>query len=226
MRSRVHAEQGSRGGRHLEEASLRWLAMLDQIDLEDGAADARQRLSRLYRVWKFLQASSYAGARAYVESEVTKCLAGFPVALICDDAGGGEAGIALQLLSAAGGRCAELVLVDRRNDASAVLEHTTWGAIPMPRTTRVSMPAPSPSSVLQAAASSCSSDLLVFLDSSAPIDPRALCQGLAAVATDEADGWLAGAATQPSHMWLGALCRERDSAATCGERREARRART
>ena len=206
VRSRVHAEQGSRGARHLEEASLRWLAMLDQIDLEDGAADARQRLSRLNRVWKFLQTSSYAGARAYVESEVAKCLAEFPVALICDDAGGGEAGVGLQLLSAAGGRCAELVLVDRRNDASAVLDHSTWGAVPMPRTTRVAMPAPCPSSVLQAAASCCSSDLLVFLDSSAPIDPRALCQGLAIVATDEADGWLAGAATQPSHAWLGALC--------------------
>ena len=204
VRSRIHAAQGSRDARHLEEASLRWLAMLDQLDVEDGAADARQRLSRLYRVWKFLQVSSYAGARAYVESQVAACLAEFPVALICDDAGGGEAGVALQLLSAAGGRCTELVLIDKTDDASAVLDRTTWGA--MPRTTRVSMPNPSPSSVLQVAALCGSADLLVFVDSSAPIESRTLRQGLAAVATDEADGWLAGAATEPGHAWLGALC--------------------
>ena len=219
VRSRIHAQQGSRGARHLEEASLRWLAMVDQLDLEDRAADARQRLRRLYRVWKFLQVSSYAGARAYVESQVAKCLAEFPVALICDDAGGGEAGVALQLLSAAGGRCTELVLIDKTNDASLVLDRTTWASVSMPRTTRVSMPELCPSRVLQAAALCCSSDLLVFLDSSAPIESRALRQGLAAVATDEADGWLAGAATLPGHAWLGALCGSvirRDHAANAG----------
>jgi glycosyltransferase involved in cell wall biosynthesis len=206
VRSRSHAEQESRGARHLEEASLRWLAMLDELDLEDGAADAGQRLRRLYRVWKFLQASSYDGARAYVESRIAKHLTDVPVALICDDAGGGEAGVALQMLSAAGGRCTELVLIDRTNDASVVLDRTTWTSVSIAQTTRVPMPEPCPSSVLRAAASCCSADLLVFLDSSAPIESLALRQGLAAVATDEADGWLAGAATQPGHAWLGALC--------------------
>jgi hypothetical protein len=58
--SRVHDGQGSRHPGHLEEASLLWVRMLEEM--EDGES--------LARAARFVRASPYAGARAYVESRL------------------------------------------------------------------------------------------------------------------------------------------------------------
>jgi hypothetical protein len=206
VRSRVHAEQGSRHARHLEEASLLWVTMLERLDQEQPTASPMERLRRLRRVLKFLRNSSYAGARSYVESRIDALVAELPIALVCEADGEAGAGMALRTLAAAGGQCHELVLVDRTDTAAAAIREQAIHWSPPKTTIRLPGTAAQPANTLTAALANSTAPLLVCLDSSAPVQPSALHDGLAAVAAGETDGWLAGSATRPEHGWLGPLC--------------------
>ena len=216
VRGRVHSEQGSRHSRHLEEANLLWVWMLECLDAEDSTPAVRK--ARLYRVLKFLRVSSYAGARAYVEARLGELLADAPVALVCaaDD---GSAGAALQSLAAAGGACKELMLIDRAADADTALRiaATRWPISAV--TIRLPGAAAHAASAVRAALRHSRARLLVFLDLSlGPIDAQMLRDALLAVDCGAVQSANAGDVASPGSSWLGPLRAaviDRDAAAEC-----------
>jgi hypothetical protein len=67
VRQRVHSAQGSRIQRHLDEASLLWMDMLDRIPADMMRAYCGSERSFIERVLSFLRRTSYKAAIAGVE---------------------------------------------------------------------------------------------------------------------------------------------------------------
>jgi glycosyltransferase involved in cell wall biosynthesis len=206
VRSRIHAEQGSRQARHLEEASLLWVTMLEQLDRDTPLDAATDRLQRLRRVQRFLRHSGYAGARAYIEARISQTLTNVPMALVCAVDSDPGPSAAVQTLIDAGLPCEQLVLIDRAAIAHASIAHdiARWpgatGVVRLPGQTANAM------SVLDAALRHTTAQLLICLDGSAKLDASILREGVTAVAAGETDVWLSGSGTRSEHRWLGALC--------------------
>jgi glycosyltransferase involved in cell wall biosynthesis len=70
VRQRTHRGQGSRDKRHLEEASLLWMEMLDRIPPDIMRAYCGDERAFIERTLRFLRGTSYKGAIAGVEQRL------------------------------------------------------------------------------------------------------------------------------------------------------------
>lgn len=64
VRHRVHEGQGSRSRRHIEEASLLWMEMLETVPEQMAVSHAGSKFAFLLRAANFLQGTGYDGAKA------------------------------------------------------------------------------------------------------------------------------------------------------------------
>jgi glycosyltransferase involved in cell wall biosynthesis len=213
VRWREHADQGSRTSRHLEEASLLWVGMLESLETAHPEATPRERIEWLPRAERFLRRTSYAGARAYVGARLGALLGAVPVAVVLPARSDADLEPVMTAMAAAGGRPAEVVVIDRTEDAAAALALTESPRLRGAAVLRLSRagaaldPAP-----LLAAAAGLDASLVAFLDSAALPTAEALREGLLTVASGEADGWLPGrasaAATLPDELCGGVVGRD------------------
>jgi glycosyltransferase involved in cell wall biosynthesis len=202
VRSRVHGEQGSRHARHLEEASLLWLQMTDRMEQSEQKADLVRSLKRLRRVECFLSRSSYSGARAYIDERVRALLDSVEVGLVFLAGSGVTPADALQRLAVASVRCTEVLVIDGADDAASARrwEQAAW---PAPsQTVRLPSRYAKPGNILAVALAHTRADVLVMIDASAPLDDRALREGLLTIAAQEADVWIGASKELPG---LGSL---------------------
>ncbi|ACL59192.1 glycosyltransferase [Methylobacterium nodulans] len=72
VRHRVHEGQGSRTSRHLEEASLLWMSMLESLAPETMRDQGGSTLAFLDRAANFVQTTGYEGAKAGVPRLVAR----------------------------------------------------------------------------------------------------------------------------------------------------------
>ena len=196
VRSREHADQGSRTARHLEEASLLWVRMLESLEAAHPEADTPARMRWLRRVERFLRRTSYAGARAYVRARLGALLGAIPVAALLPARSGADLEPVMTAMAAAGGRLTEFAVIDRTNDAAAALaliESPRMRGVPVMRLARAGG-ALDPAPILTAAARM-NASLVAFLDPAALPSAEALREGLLTIASGEADGWLPGRAS-------------------------------
>jgi cellulose synthase/poly-beta-1,6-N-acetylglucosamine synthase-like glycosyltransferase len=203
VRSRVHSGQGSRHARHLEEASLLWMQMTDRMERSDPEADPVRSLKRLRRVQRFLHRSPYHGARAHVDERMRALLgAVVEVGLVCLVGPVATPADALQRLAAASVRCTEVLLIDHADDASTAQrwDHTTLSA--PHQMVRLPSQFAKPGNILAVALAHTRADVLLIIDSSAPLDDRVLHEGLLSVAAQEADIWMSAERELPG---LGSL---------------------
>jgi glycosyltransferase involved in cell wall biosynthesis len=80
VRQRVHDQQRSRHQRHLDEASLLWMEMLDRVPAATMCAYSGNERAFIERTLRFLRGTSYKGAIAGVEQllqdlEIRRCRA-------------------------------------------------------------------------------------------------------------------------------------------------------
>ena len=76
VRSRVHSEQGSRHARHLEEAGLLFIQMIERMERDDPVPTPEQTLALLRRMQRHLHLTTYRGARAYIDARVRRLRSG------------------------------------------------------------------------------------------------------------------------------------------------------
>lgn len=72
VRHRVHEGQGSRGRRHIEEASLLWMEMLERVPEEKACEHAGSELAFLLRAYDFLKVTGYDSAKQGADALVRR----------------------------------------------------------------------------------------------------------------------------------------------------------
>ncbi len=125
VRHRVHPGQGSRGRRHVEEASLLWMEMLERVPEEKARAHAGSEIGFLLRASDFLQVTGYDSAQRGVAALMRRRAAGIPVGVVLGSQGPREAAVAKAELASSGLDLAFL-LVDASADRQSLLT-----AVPM-----------------------------------------------------------------------------------------------
>jgi glycosyltransferase involved in cell wall biosynthesis len=197
VRSRVHSEQGSRHARHLEEASLLWMQMADRMEQSDRDADPVRSLKRLRRLQRFLRRSPYHGALAYIDERARALIDAMEVGLVCLVGPAATPADALHRLAAAGVRCAEVLLIDGADDASAARRLDRAILSGSSQTVRLPSRFAKPGNILAVALAHTHADVLVIIDASAPFDDRVLYEGLLTIAAQEADVWMGAGPERP-----------------------------
>lgn len=221
VKVREHADQGSHVPRHVEEASLLWASMLETMEADAAAAGPVERIGWLRRAERFLRARRYSGARAYVRARLDTLLGAVPLGALVATRDEADLDPAIAVLGAAGGRLAELTLIDRTEDARAALRLTLSPRLQKAVLVKPAKPGAiaNPDDLLMAA-SRHDAAMTVFLDAAALPPPEALRQALLAVAAGEADGWLPGLAAPramlPTQLCGAVLSREALSKAAAG----------
>lgn len=200
--SRVHEEQGSRHPRHLEEASLLWLQMIERMERESPLSEPLHELRRLRRVQRFLRQTTYRGAHVYIDRRVRQKIKELDVALVCFSDTVDQLMQGLQVISSTGATCSELIVIDGSDDAASAWQ---WDSLRLPtlrQIVRIPRRFASANIVLTTAWGHSGASVLVVLDSSAHVDTEAITEGIQVLAADEADAWMG---TSTSASCLGAL---------------------
>ena len=191
VRSRIHAEQGSRTVRHLEEASLLWIWMLDELETDEEQTSPEIRLRRLLRVLRFLRTSAYAGARAHVEGRLDQILAEYRVSSVLVARRWADVEAAVSTLAAARVKPGALAVLDGTNDAAASMELAEDLRSREATLFRLASPGSEIDlSVLLQVASTLRGVATAFLDPAALPGTGALREALITVLAGEADGCL------------------------------------
>jgi hypothetical protein len=190
--SREHADQGSQTARHLEEASLLWVRMLERLEEEAPSASTIERMRWLRRADRFLRRSPYTGARAYAKARLDALLETIPVTVLLPARGAADLEPVVTAITAAGGELARIVVIDRTENAAAALSLADSPRLrDMPIMRLAENAVRNDRSALLFEAAALDADIVAFLDPAALPATEALRDGLLAVATGEADGWLA-----------------------------------
>ncbi len=193
MRSRVHDGQGSRALRHLEEGSLLWAWMLDELEAADPDASPQVRLRRLLRIVRVLHITHYAGARALYEDRLDGILAGAQISVLLPAANPSELDAVIGVLAETSVGIADMVVLDLSPDAGAALDLAKSVARRGGTLLRLGTPGSTiDASALLQAADRLGGSAVAFLDPAALPATDILREGLLAIMAGEADGWLSG----------------------------------
>ncbi|MBB2961778.1 glycosyltransferase [Methylobacterium sp. R2-1] len=120
VRHRVHAGQGSLGRRHIEEANLLWMEMLEQVPEEKARSHSGSEMAFLLRARDFLQATGYDSAKQGADALIRRRAAKFPVGIVLSSRGVREAAVAKAELASSGLDLAFLI-VDASPDQHLLL---------------------------------------------------------------------------------------------------------
>lgn len=185
---RVHARQGSRSQRHLEEVGVLWREMLENISPAEMRHHGGSELAFLIRARRFLASSRYEAAQAAAEDLLGARLCGIRALLVWAAAGAQNPGPILSALRRTGLRTIQCVIVDLSPDA------------PASTALRVAAPAdaicvrwPAKDVVFglfSAAAAVGECDLVMLADATAPADPAFWRDGIECVLGEGGEGWL------------------------------------
>lgn len=166
VRHRVHVGQGSRGRRHIEEASLLWMEMLERVPEEMAREHAGSELAFLLRAGDFLKVTGYDGAKQGVEALVRRRARKTRVGIVLGSRGPREASVAKAEIASSGLDLAFL-LVDSSPDRQSLLV-----ADPLPEAlsdnTIIGAPA-APQDLVTHALAELDAPILAFLGQDVPI---------------------------------------------------------
>jgi hypothetical protein len=203
---REHADQGSRTARHLEEASLLWVRMLERLEEEAPSASTVERMRWLRRADRFLQWAPYAGARAYAKARLEALLGTVPITVLLPARATADIEPVVTAVAAAGGKLARIAVIDRTESAPAALslaENPRLRDMPILRLSENAVRNDRSTLLFEAAA--LDADIVAILDPAALAATEALQDGFLTVATGEADAWLSRIES-PAAMLPRELC--------------------
>ncbi|KQQ14149.1 hypothetical protein ASF53_09980 [Methylobacterium sp. Leaf123] len=120
VRHRVHEGQGSRGRRHIEEANLLWMEMLEQVPEEQARAHSGSEMAFLLRARDFLQITGYDSAKQGADALIRRRAATISVGVVLGSRSPHEAALAKVELTSSGLDLAFL-LVDASPDQHSLL---------------------------------------------------------------------------------------------------------
>ena len=188
---REHADQGSRSARHLEEASLLWVRMLERLEEEAPTASTVERMRWLRRADRFLQQAPYTGARAYARARLDALLDRMPIAVLMPARAAADVEQVVTAVTAAGGELVRIAVIDRTENAAAALSLADSPRLrDMPIMRLAENTVRDDRSALLFEAAALDADIVALLDPAALPATEALRDGFLAVATGEADAWL------------------------------------
>jgi glycosyltransferase involved in cell wall biosynthesis len=203
---REHADQASRTARHLEEASLLWVRMLERLEEEAPSASTVERMRWLRRADRFLRQAPYTGARAYAKARLEALLGTVPVTVLLPARAPADIEPVVTAIAAAGGKLARIAVIDRTESAPAALslaQNPRLRDMPIMRLSDDTVRNDRSALLFEAAA--LDADIVAILDPAALPATEALQDGLLTVAAGEADGWLARIES-PAAMLPPELC--------------------
>jgi len=102
VRHRVHAGQGSHGRRHIEEASLLWMEMLEWVPEEKACAHSGSEMAFLLRARDFLQKTGYDGAQQGADALIRRRAKKIRVGIVLSSRSSREAAVAKAELASSG----------------------------------------------------------------------------------------------------------------------------
>ncbi len=120
VRHRVHEGQGSRGRRHIEEASLLWMEMLERVPEEMARSHAGSEMAFLLRARKFLQITGYDSAKQGADALIRRRAETIRVGVVLSSRSLREAAVARAEFVSSGLDLAVL-LVDASSDRQGLL---------------------------------------------------------------------------------------------------------
>nr|WP_246523337.1 glycosyltransferase [Neoroseomonas eburnea] len=189
VRQRQHGGQGSRMARHIEEASLLWVSLLEHLESLGGTP--ADRLRRLRRAGATLRHAPYHGARRFLEARLRSAMGAFGADLVVRrPAGPDDVARAMRLVLDAGLRPGRVTVTDERHYSAPALSVECPGTAATATVVRTGEH-PSAALLLEAALGSGEERLSVILDAQGLPPGAELVEGLRAVAAGASEAWIA-----------------------------------